>query len=162
MINYLRTRELITKELSFCRDLTNCHAIIAVGTKMILPINIVRENGIAITKQSTNPAQVIGYQPCNQTPKFVTIKNRKVLTAANPTDEMICNFGLSFSFLSITADRPIIAKDPHVKINIDELPIIMSEIIIVIIGTINAIRQPIVIATSTLIVVTNSRFGANW
>jgi len=90
----------------------------------------------------------------------VTAKNKNELTAANPTDERICSFGLFFNFLNSVAPSPITANDPHVNTKIDVLPIIKSEITMVVIGTIKAARQPIVTAANTLTAVTSSRFGA--
>ena len=65
-----------------------------------------------------------------------------------------------FSFFSNIDDKPIIAKADQVNINIDELPIIKSDTIIEVIGTIIANRNPTIIAVKTVTVVISSRFGA--
>jgi len=92
----------------------------------------------------------------------VTIKKKNELAAANPNEYSICNFGFWFSFLSSNAETPITTKELHVKINIDELPIIRSDIIMVVIGTTIAALKPSVTAASTLTAVTISRLGAIW
>lgn len=85
------------------------------------------------------------------------IKKKNELAAAKPTEQAICDLGFLLSLRNTNELSPMIIKALHVKMNIDELPIIKSDNIIDVIGTIKAAFQPITIAAITLTVVTSSR-----